>query len=338
MDGAEPLSCPFCDFTDTDADFLTQHVEFCHPENSASPALETEEDTNIGSSRKPEWWCGDTPLYTDEDAGTDIKYIDCPTGCGEAVTEDQLMSHLDLHLAEGLALEEIIGSDTKGTDMKLSGDIEEDEILSPTLSKVLGKQDGKRQRDAPVNAKATKQKKKTRRAGQLGITELGPYAREPKMPSWLRKVLEDGPAITRENKIFPDGTIHKVETVSNETSNLIPFIARLCQQDSSVEQAYLCSANVRHIFKMPKEGGFCGYRNIQMLVSYIQDSNSTGCEHFPGRTPSILRLQDMIEQAWDNGFNTHGRTETGGIKGTRKYIGTSEVKYISYKLWRHRPY
>lgn len=157
------------------------------------------------------------------------------------------------------------------------------------------------------------------------------------MPSWLRKVLEDGPVITRENKIFPDGTIRKVETVSNETSGLIPFIARLCQQDSSVDQAYLCSANVRHIFKMPKEGGFCGYRNIQMLVSYIKDSNSTGCEHFPGRTPSILSLQDMIEQAWDNGFNTHGRTETGGIKGTRKYIGTPEVS-IHYKLWRHRPY
>ncbi|EGE04142.1 DUF1671 domain-containing protein [Trichophyton equinum CBS 127.97] len=332
MDSAEPLSCPFCDFTDTDADFLTQHVEFCHPENGVSPVLETEEDTNIGSSRKPEWWHGDTPLYTDEDAGTDIKYIDCPTGCGEAVTEDQLMSHLDLHLAEGLALEEIKGFDTKNTDMKLSGDIEEDEILSPTLKKVLGKQDGKRQRDAPVNAKATKQKKKTRSAGQLGITELGPYAREPRMPSWLRKLLEDRPVITQENKIFPDGTIRKVETVSNETSGLIPFIARLCQQDSSVDQAYLCSSNVRHIFKMPKEGGFCGYRNIQMLVSYIQDSNSTGREHFPGRTPSILKLQDMIEQAWDNGFNAHGRTETGGIKGTRKYIGTPEAAALFQNL------
>ena len=79
------------------------------------------------------------------------------------------MSHLDLHLAEGLALEEIKSYDTKGTDMKLSRDIEEDEVLSPTLSKVLGKQDGKRQRDAPVNAKATKQKKKPRSAGQLGV-------------------------------------------------------------------------------------------------------------------------------------------------------------------------
>ena len=37
----------------------------------------------------------------------------------------------------------------------------------------------------------------------------------------------------------------------------------------------------------------------------------------------------MIEQAWDMGFNSSGRIETGGIKGTRKYIGTPEVYFTS---------
>lgn len=41
--------------------------------------------------------------------------------------------------------------------------------------------------------------------------------------------------------------------------------------------------------------------------------------------PSVLELQDMIERAWDMGFNSHGRIVTGGIRGTRKHIGTSEV-------------
>lgn len=40
---------------------------------------------------------------------------------------------------------------------------------------------------------------------------------------------------------------------------------------------------------------------------------------------SVLELQDMIERAWDMGFNSHGRIATGGIRGTRKHIGTSEV-------------
>lgn len=35
----------------------------------------------------------------------------------------------------------------------------------------------------------------------------------------------------------------------------------------------------------------------------------------------------MIEDAWDAGINLEGRIETGGIRGTRKYIGTPEVRY-----------
>lgn len=43
------------------------------------------------------------------------------------------------------------------------------------------------------------------------------------------------------------------------------------------------------------------------------------------RGPSVQELQDIIERAWDMGFNSHGRIATGGIRGTRKHIGTSEV-------------
>ncbi|EDN06499.1 DUF1671 domain-containing protein [Histoplasma capsulatum] len=83
---------------------------------------------------------------------------------------------------------------------------------------------------------------------------------------------------------------------------------------------------------MPKEGGFCGYRNIQMLVSHIQDTRADGYEQFPGRLPTILRLQDLIEQAWDLGFNSNAQIETGGIKETRKYIGTSEAQALFLSL------
>lgn len=55
---------------------------------------------------------------------------------------------------------------------------------------------------------------------------------------------------------------------------------------------------------------------------------------FPDGMPNILQLQDRIEQAWDNGHNARGRIETGGIKDTRKYIGTLEVCVNSHSL-RH---
>lgn len=76
---------------------------------------------------------------------------------------------------------------------------------------------------------------------------------------------------------------------------------------------------------MAREGGFCGYRNIQMMISFIRNTKSDGFEHFMENIPSILKLQDAIETAWDSGINDFGRIETGGIRGTRKFIGTSEV-------------
>ena len=155
--------------------------------------------------------------------------------------------------------------------------------------------------------------------------ELGPYAHEAQMPSWLQRLLETSGTVTMENRIRRDGTLEKVETVVNEITGAIPVLAYLCEQDTSVAAAWFCHPSVRHVVKFNREGGFCGYRNIQMIISYIRGAHSPGYEAFENGTPGILRLQDLIEGAWDRGFNSVGRVETGGIKGTRKYIGTPEV-------------
>ena len=159
--------------------------------------------------------------------------------------------------------------------------------------------------------------------------ELGPHAHEDQMPAWLRMQLERGAKISVVNEIGSNGQLIRVESVANETRGIMRVIAQLCEQDPSVEQIYLCHPDVQHVVKMSREGGFCGYRNIQMMVSFIQATRSPGYEQFPGRIPSILHLQDMIEAAWDQGINSTGRIETGGIKGTRKYIGTPEVGFHS---------
>lgn len=145
------------------------------------------------------------------------------------------------------------------------------------------------------------------------------------MPAWLRKQLERGAPVTNVNQLSPNGHIVRVESVANETRGIVPVLAQLCEQDPALSKVFLCHPGVKHVVKMAKEGGFCGYRNIQMMVSFVQATHFPGYEHFPGRTPSILALQDMIEHAWDIGINSSGRIETGGIRGTRKYIGTPEV-------------
>jgi hypothetical protein len=148
------------------------------------------------------------------------------------------------------------------------------------------------------------------------------------MPKWLHDQLAAGPKITVVNRIGRDGRLIKQEQVQNETPGIIPILAQLSALDRSVKEAYYCHPSTVHVGKTPREGGFCGYRNIQMVLSYIQGAKAQGHEEFPGRTPGILTLQDLIENAWDKGINSIGRIQTGGIRDTRKYIGTPEVSLL----------
>lgn len=65
-----------------------------------------------------------------------------------------------------------------------------------------------------------------------------------------------------------------------------------------------------------------------MQLSYVRSTKSAGHERFEKGIPSVLGLQELIEEAWDGGFNAGGRVQTGGVRGTRKYIGTSEVQAL----------
>ena len=62
-----------------------------------------------------------------------------------------------------------------------------------------------------------------------------------------------------------------------------------------------------------------------MLCSYVVGVRFNGHRRLDKKIPSVFQIQDFIETAWDHGINSQGRVETGGIRGTRKYIGTPEV-------------
>jgi hypothetical protein len=155
------------------------------------------------------------------------------------------------------------------------------------------------------------------------------------MPKWLHDQLAAGPKITVINRIGRDGRLIKQEQVQNETPGAIPILAQLSALDRTVKEAYYCHPSTLHVGKTPREGGFCGYRNIQMLLSYIQGARAQGHEEFPGRTPGILKVQELIEGAWDKGINHIGRIQTGGIRDTRKYIGTPEVGFPCVPRLQH---
>lgn len=142
--------------------------------------------------------------------------------------------------------------------------------------------------------------------------ELGRYAFEQRMPERVASVLHEGEA-------------------SNALHGVINKLAGLLQQDEDVEVAYLCTASAVQVYKVRNEGGnFCGYRNMQMLCHSLPSTTAV-----PSNAPvdlteklNIFQIQDLIEAAWDAGHNCHGRVQTGGIKGTRKHIGTSEAEAV----------
>jgi len=132
----------------------------------------------------------------------------------------------------------------------------------------------------------------------------------------------EGAAPHRVNRIGSDGKLAQALVVPNETSGLVPVIADLCALDTTIAVAYLCHSSVKHVHKIQCDGNFCGYWNIQMMLSFLQASQHPG---HVGPLPNVLQLQETIEQAWSNGICSYGRVETGGINGTRKWIGTSEA-------------
>ncbi|CAO2649441.1 Nn.00g068260.m01.CDS01 [Neocucurbitaria sp. VM-36] len=362
----ELLECPMCDFTVSPSDdyFLQLHFEQVHTTDSPfviqdDPASPPPALPQSPSSKRKH--VADTPSSDEEENTVMCSEPDC----GEVVLLSDFNDHLDYHAAESLSFDEATGkyhshhssatmqgvAVTRRPDTGLSKNAFLEHNFTTDLPDALKRHEGhgrkvkkhtyRKRSDTDSSEKSTlsrsiisfnpfakldKTVKPPSKSARLGKSELGPHAWEDRMPKWLHDQLDAGPKITVVNRIGRDGRLIKQEQVQNETPGIIPILAQLSALDHSVKNAYYCHPSILHIGKTPKEGGFCGYRNIQMLLSYIQGAKAQGHEEFPGRTPGILKLQDLIENAWDKGINTIGRVQTGGIRDTRKYIGTPEAQ------------
>lgn len=125
MENTQSLpTCPFCPFSDQDATFVEQHIEYCHPEGGQDAPQSLSQTASA-------------PFPTEE---PDDNYIDCPHGCGETVTIAELETHLDLHVAEGIALDES-GQDQRPFHTELSSepDISDTETRDFSVTQKGGK-------------------------------------------------------------------------------------------------------------------------------------------------------------------------------------------------------
>ena len=153
------------------------------------------------------------------------------------------------------------------------------------------------------------------------------------MPAWLWQQLKAGPRVHKERRIGRDGRLVTVERVENHHEGVVPRLVELSEMDRGVREAWYCHPAVQHIVRFSHEGGFCGYRNIQMQMSYIQGAKAQGHTALPtGRVPTVPLLQDWIEDAWDNGISELSRAQIGRLRGTRKWIGTAEAHAVYQQM------
>ncbi|KIM94993.1 hypothetical protein OIDMADRAFT_134716 [Oidiodendron maius Zn] len=335
----ELFSCPFCGLQTDNGYQIMLHMEEQHPEGGQSPFI-VKDDSSVAAV-----------ISMGGVGDNDPDFTSCPiNGCGEIILFTELDNHIEMHDMEGqdgdqetttTPREYEMNNVVRGSfDTTLSYELRNLPVQSSPLENASSerKESAKETWKAPMKMPERSTRPASAPNGQtsgthrrLGKSELGPYANENQMPPWLVKLLESDGEVKITNRMSPTGKLKKVKS-TNHTEDILPVLAQLLDQDHSTRYAYLCHPSVKHVSKLKREGGFCGYRNIQMLSSYINGVESQGYQCFDGKVPTIFEIQDYIEYAWDLDINSQGRIETGGIRGTRKYIGTPDAQAMFCSL------
>lgn len=143
-------------------------------------------------------------------------------------------------------------------------------------------------------------------------------------------VHEETPSLDSESESI---NIDSGETV---TLNVVPKILTVCNESAFTVRTYGCSYVDHYASSVPDLGWGCGFRNVQMMLSSLL-TQTIYREQFKRYLdvsedppfilmPSIKRLQELIQKAWSQGFDTAGSRQLGGVLlNTRKWIGATEV-------------
>ncbi|KAI6802642.1 hypothetical protein KC361_g1075 [Hortaea werneckii] len=332
------IACAFCNVVSETA-VIQAHIEEEHAEDGGARDATEDHDS------KPNGLLNTTTkaARNADELMTEDEFIKCTRpGCGEYIRMEEIDEHLEVHTAI-IASED--GIEDAPTSRRSTKSIQSDDSTNEAVkrSRKVRKHDhapkssthslleyfsgqsvhGGRTKRPP--APPRHELRPPKRIGRLGKRELGPYAFEDSMPSSVRRHLIHDALPRPINTISNRGRLHQDLSIENETPDVIPILAHLCATDPTTDVAYFCSPAVKHVRKIYCEGNFCGYWSMQMVLSYLQATGTLGSDVPRTTLPNVLEMQETIERAWSNGIASHGRIETGGVKGTRKWIGTSEA-------------
>ncbi|KAH9854080.1 peptidase family C78-domain-containing protein [Lenzites betulinus] len=127
------------------------------------------------------------------------------------------------------------------------------------------------------------------------------------------------------------------EPPPNFSPGLIPVLKKALTKSHEkglTQKAWLASEHSVHVNaeQWDRKWG-CGYRNYLMVCAALM-SQQLQPMYFPlldtPTSPGIRNLQEVLEEAWRNGFDEEGAEQLDhNLLGTRKWIGTADL-YVAF--------
>uniref|UniRef100_A0A8C6ZA31 Zinc finger-containing ubiquitin peptidase 1 n=1 Tax=Nothoprocta perdicaria TaxID=30464 RepID=A0A8C6ZA31_NOTPE len=335
--------CPLCGAAAPGYDELRRHVEERHPEpagrpgpgpgpapapaagagdlqpsrypqpvwtwpRSASPALAdpSGRGTRLGGCPR---FCSSSAVHNSfSNTGGGEQLFECPMCCLTCTNVQVLQEHVDLHLEEQ--------SFSEGGNLR---DLE--------LAQQLQLEEDKQQRSEEERQEKEEFNKLQR---QYGLDNSGGYKHQ-----WVKnmeRAVDRGrmqPFEYHKRKAdMMESLAFGIDDGKTKTSGVIEALCKYYQSENKDVRRVWLSASVDHFHSSLGDKGWgCGYRNFQMLLSsLLQNSSYDDCLRGIVLTPSIPKIQSMIEDAWKEGFDPHGASHFNNrLHGTRAWIGACEI-------------
>ncbi|XP_076772616.1 zinc finger-containing ubiquitin peptidase 1 isoform X2 [Arvicanthis niloticus] len=118
-----------------------------------------------------------------------------------------------------------------------------------------------------------------------------------------------------------------IDDGKTKTSGIIEALHRYYQNVATDVRCVWLSTVVDHFHSSFGDKGWgCGYRNFQMLLSSLLQ-NDVYSDCLKGMSvPCIPKIQSMIEDAWNEGFDPQGASQLNNkLQGTKAWIGACEI-------------
>ncbi|XP_062426929.1 zinc finger-containing ubiquitin peptidase 1 isoform X2 [Rhea pennata] len=311
--------CPLCGAAAPGYDELHRHIEAVHPEPEQLSARCAEPAP--GPPECP--FCGEAAagweleahvrarhghLLAPPGTGNGEQLYECPI-CSLTCTSVQILQeHVDLHLEEH--------SFSEGGNLR---DLE--------LAQRLQTEEDKQQRSEEKRQEREEFKKLQR---QYGLDNSGGYKQQ--LLKNMEREVDRGrmqPFEYHKRKAdMMESLAFGIDDGKTKTSGVIEALCKYYQNENKDVKCVWLSTPVDHFHSSLGDKGWgCGYRNFQMLLSsLLQNSSYDDCLRGIMLTPSIPKIQSMIEDAWKEGFDPHGASQfNNSLHGTKAWIGACEI-------------